>query len=371
MVYQSRFPLSSDSFFTSGIIAGSICLSCLFLCGCEKAEQISTYSVPRHDSLQTAEFLESNQRAHPKPERMIGIVIPRKTALWFFKLQGNIEAVAARENDVRDFLKSVRITGDDKIEWKLPENWKQMPASDMRYATLLLGKSDSGTSEQPSLEMSVTTFPARPDLTIADQVVLNINRWRGQLSLPPIGEEDLESQSEKLAVGDDAAWWLNIIGRPKPKPAGMGPRPQAAPKAEVREPASEPKPPACNKPAEWTEGPPAMFAVVSFQVADGDAKAAITVTPARGNRLENVNRWRGQLGLGPLTENELVATAKKVDVGTQSGDLYKMSADGRSIFGVIVDDRDQSWFVKMTGDATLVEREGSRFETFLKSLQLN
>ncbi len=355
-----------QTFAAFGLAPGGLLVCCLLLSGCEKAEQITFDTVSKHESLQSSEFLVNYERSHPKPERMIGFIVPRTSALWFFKLQGNIEAVTARENDVREFLKSVQFLSDDKIEWVLPAGWQRLPGNEMRYATLVL-------NGQPSLEMSVTTFPSRPDLPHSDQVVQNINRWRGQLSLPPIDDEDLADQSEKLTQGGVIGYWTSLIGRPKPKPAAMAPPQRSQPvqqSSETAERGTEPTLPAYDTPAEWSEGPPAMFAVVSLQVADGETKAAITVTSARGNRLDNVNRWRGQVGLGPITEAELTSTAKKVEVGSLSGDLYEMAEGGRSIFGVIVEDRGQMWFVKLAGDTALAERERGRFEEFLKSLRL-
>ena len=84
----------------------------------------------------------------------------------------------------------------------------------------------------------------------------------------------------------------------------------------------------------------------------------------------NVNRWRGQVGLDPFTEEELTSAAKKVDVGSLTGELYEMIEGERAILGVIVEEAGQTWFVKMMGDTPLVVRERGRFEGFLKSLQL-
>ena len=345
--------------------SGWLLACCVMMCGCEKVEKITTYPVVKHDSLQTTEYLANFEKAHPKPERMIGLVVPRATTLWFFKLQGNVEAVTARENDVREFLKSLQFPTNDQVEWTLPTGWKKLGASEMRYATLIL-------DGEPPLEMTVTKFPGREDLPQAEQVVMNINRWRGQLSLPPIRDEDLEVQSEQIPIADGMGYWTNLVGRPRPKSAAMTPPAQATSQARETkaEPAAERSAPAYNKPEGWSDGPSAKFAAVSLQVLDGDQKAAITVTSAGGSPLLNVNRWRGQVGLGPLTEEQLAETAKKVDVGQMAGNLYEMSQDGRSIFGVIVENQGQMWFAKMAGDTPLVERERERFVAFLKSLHL-
>jgi hypothetical protein len=339
---------------------------CALMCGCEKVEKITSYPVVKHDSLQTTEYLSKFEQAHPKPERMIGLVVPRATTLWFFKLQGNVEAVTARENEVRAFLKSLQFPTNDQVEWTLPTGWKKLGASEMRYATLVLD------GERP-LEMTVTKFPGREDLPEAEQVVMNINRWRGQLSLPPIRDEDLDDQSEQIPIADGKGYWTSLVGRPRPKPAATTPPAQVTSQTRETkpEPAAEKKIAlAYNKPEGWIEGPSAKFATVSLQVSEGDEKAAITVTSAGGSPLLNVNRWRGQVGLGPLTEEEFAVAAKKVEVGQLAGNLYEMSKEGRSIFGVVVENQGQMWFAKMVGDTQLVERERERFIEFLKSLHL-
>lgn len=349
----------------SRVLAGLLSLGFLMLAGCEKTESITDYVVPRHETLQSTEFLAEYERTHPKPERMIGLVVPRNSLLWFFKLQGNVEAVGTRENDLREFFQSLRFTPDDLVQWSLPDGWRQLPGNELRHATIVL-------SGEPALEMSVTKFASRQDLPVTDQVVMNINRWRGQLSLPPIEDTDLDSQTERLTIGDGVAYWLNIVGRPQPKPSAMNLPPMQETRERAATSATESEKPSLqfDKPAEWTEGPPAAFAIVSLQVTDEDRKALITVTRAGGNPLLNVNRWRGQVGLSPLTEAELEKSARKVTVGHLEGRLYEMTEGERSIFGVIVEEQGQMWFIKMMGDAPLVERERAHFDEFLKSLKL-
>lgn len=347
-----------------GAVTGWLIVSSLVV-GCQKAEQTEVYTVPKHQTLQTSEFLANYEREHPKPERMIGLVLPHETQLWFFKLQGNMEAIAARENDIREFLKSLTFTSDEKPEWKLPSGWRELPGSEMRYATLMI----EGT---PELELSVTKFPSRPDLPVTEQVVMNINRWRGQLSLPPIDDVDLDQQSEVITIADKKGYLINIVGRPKPKPPGMSrPAPQTT-RNENSERSPEPaasSPFAFEKPESWTAGPATQFAAVSLRVANEDQKASVTVTAAGGTRLLNVNRWRGQVGLKPLSEEELSATAKKVEVGKLTGELHEIIEGDRAILGVIFEDQGQTWYVKMMGDTPLVQRERERFEQFLKTLQ--
>jgi hypothetical protein len=350
-----------------GFLPCGLLIACLGLCGCEKTDQITTYTVPKHESLQTVSYLEDFERRHPKEKRMIGVIIPKSPMMWFFKLEGDVEAVAARENDVREFLKSLRFSDTAKIEWTLLNGWKELPAREMRYATILL-------DGQPPLEMSVIELPVQSDMELDEQILANINRWRGQFSLRPIPIAQISEKTEKLNVNDVPSYWVNIVGRPRPKPDSMAPRqPPAAPKNDSATDKANERPesgaPKYDKPSEWTEGPPAMFAKVSLQVMDGDAKVAITLTQARGNHLDNVNRWRGQVKLEPLTSEQFATASKKVPIGGLTGDLYEITNGERTILGVIVEDQGQTWFVKLDGNSTLAERERPRFEAFLKSLR--
>lgn len=353
---------NSRSFAAFGVLTHGVVTSCLFLCGCERSERITVTTVAKHDSLQTAEFLADHARRHPDPERMIGVVIPRGDVMWFFKLQGNVDKVAARENEVREFLKTVRFPAAEEIDWTLPQNWLRLPRREMRYATLVM-------DGEPPLEISVTQLPMRRDMPTSEQVVANINRWRGQLSLPPIDDDDLTFATEKMIVADTPSFFMNIEGRPRPKPAAMTPPPQQQ-QAERTENRVAPKMPFFEKPDGWVEGGTGM-ATVAFQATDGNAKIVITVTAAGGSRVDNVNRWRGQIQLEPLPKDQVEASAKKVSVGPLTGEQFEMSNGTRTIFGVIVEDRGLTWYIKLDGDPALAERERGHFEAFLKSLKWN
>lgn len=197
-------------------LAGLVTLT-LLLCGCQKAEQIERYKVASHASLQTSSFADQQD---PR-KRMIGAIIPKEPETWFFKMEGSDKAVMARIEDVRGFLKTLRFATADKplpngkeIDWDLPAGWKVRPASEFRYATIVL-------DGEPPLEMSVTKLPFQPGMELAQQVLLNVNRWRNQFSLAPITEEELPTKVEKMDFSDYMVFWVNIFGRPQAKPSGM------------------------------------------------------------------------------------------------------------------------------------------------------
>jgi hypothetical protein len=131
-------------------------------------------------------------------------------------------------------------------------------------------------------------------------------------------------------------------------------------------------------PAGWTELPPGEMRVASFKVAGAGGKQAdVSVIPLpgmAGTDAANVNRWRGQVGLPVVTDDELQKAAEKVEAGGQPAQLYDIagtnpgSGSAERILGVIQHRDGMAWFYKMTGDAGLVEQQKPAFAEFLKSL---
>ena len=63
------------------------------------------------------------------------------------------------------------------------------------------------------------------------------------------------------------------------------------------------------KPDAWTEQKASAMRMASFATPNnGD----VSVSSARGNLLANVNRWRGQVGLEPQSEAEMLGEIKKI-----------------------------------------------------------
>jgi hypothetical protein len=118
--------------------------------------------------------------------------------------------------------------------------------------------------------------------------------------------------------------------------------------------------------------------VASFKVAGADGKQAdVSIVPLpgmAGTDSANVNRWRGQVGLPVVTDDELQKGAENIEAGGQPAQLYdiagKNPAGGGAerILGVIQHRDNMAWFYKMTGDAELVEQQKPAFIEFLKSL---
>ncbi len=165
---------------------------------------------------------------------------------------------------------------------------------------------------------------------------------------------------------------------PPPPPAAPAPMPSAMP-------AGLPAPDNSGQPAlqyilptGWEKKAPTQMRVASFGIAQDGKQADVSVIPLAGmagTDPANVNRWRGQVGLGALPETDVAGLAEKVTVGEQAADLYDLagtapgSGEAERILGVILHRDDTAWFFKMTGETALVEQEKPAFIAFLKSIQ--
>ena len=119
----------------------------------------------------------------------------------------------------------------------------------------------------------------------------------------------------------------------------------------------------------WTATGGTGFSMAAFEVSDQDKTVRITVTPAGGDLLANVNRWCTQIGRAELTPEELDRTARKIPLGGNEGTLVELIGPKEAILGVIGDANDRTWFIKLKGDANLAQREKERFEQFVQSIE--
>lgn len=131
-------------------------------------------------------------------------------------------------------------------------------------------------------------------------------------------------------------------------------------------------------PTGWQEAAPGQMRAASFRVAGKEGKQAdVSVVPLpglAGSDLDNVNRWRGQVGLAAVSEEGLSKLAEAVEVGGQPAKLYDLagtnagSGDQSRILAAIMRREGVAWFFKMTGDEGLVAEQKPAFVEFLKSV---
>jgi hypothetical protein len=129
-------------------------------------------------------------------------------------------------------------------------------------------------------------------------------------------------------------------------------------------------------PAHWQSRPATAMRKGTYALTGegGEAELAITAFPGDvGGDLANVNRWRGQIGLGNITAAELSTSTLHVD----ANDLHMTVADytGQGAFasqrmiGAIVPAGGETWFFKLSGPAAIVTRERDAFMAFLNTIR--
>ena len=82
-------------------------------------------------------------------------------------------------------------TGGDSLTWTAPAVWTAMPDRPMRKATFALKGADGSAAD-----LSITSFPGDTGGLLA-----NLNRWRSQISLPPLAADQLDTHVIHLDIG--------------------------------------------------------------------------------------------------------------------------------------------------------------------------
>jgi hypothetical protein len=381
-----------------------VVVASLLVVGCGPKAEIQTYTVAK-EVVTTPEAppiasppAEAKPNADAKPtDRMIGAILPAGDISWFFKATGPIAEMDKQADAIRGFFESVSIKpGAPKPEWKLPESWKEQGASGMRVATLLI------PAEEKPIEMSV--------MTASGDVLSNVNRWRGQMNLPHVDAAELAKTVSEKKVGESTMTIVDLkgqfsntmaapfAGRGGPfsggaaPPAGAGqgdaPRPGTLPPGH---PIVDPhggtgdSPLAFKAPEPWPASKPDSMRKAMFLLKAGDPETRVTAIdfpkaagPKIADPLENINRWRLEVGLNPIKKEELETASQKIKIGGADGHYAEMIPDAakltdvkpaRATIAAMVPAGEVIWFFKLTGERDLVTRERDNFKTFLDSVR--
>ena len=298
-------------------------------------------------------------------------------------------------------------SGLPTLKFTAPAGWQQKPASQMRVASF--GVTEGGKQ----VDISVVPLGGMGGGDLA-----NVNRWRGQVSQPPLTEADLQKLAEALTIAgqpasvydvagaqsdeaptqrilgaiqhrDDTVWFFKMTGDgdlvEKQKPAFIDflksvqfadASAAAAPMDLSQLPPSHPAiggmtPPAgmaapdagsvpvWTVPAGWQSGPLSQFLVAKFIIAGGAEVNVSSLAGEGGGLLPNINRWRQQLALAPVTDP---SEAKPESIDTAGGKATVVDFSGTNartgtsarLVGVILFSNGQTWFYKLMGDPGVV-----------------
>jgi hypothetical protein len=310
------------------------------------------------------------------------------------------------------------------LAWTVPDGWKELPGSAMRFASFQV-------SDNPPLQLSVTPLGME-----AGDPLSNVNRWEQQLGLPPTPAEKLDSVIKKVPsngleistvdlTGPESAtprarmlaamlpaggqiWFFKLTGPLDAvaaqkekfdtfirslKPAdATAPPAQAAPLAApvAQAPAAGAHAPVAGQSmklakftagAGWTEIPGSKAPrMVAYDMGEGEKKAQLIVTRfnqnSTGSFLDNINRWRTQIGLPAVADTKGVEMADTA-AGKERAVMITLDNPGgagaaakRMLVAIAIVGPD-CWFFKLTGAPETVEKEKAALDAFLKSLEFS
>jgi hypothetical protein len=341
------------------------------LAGCQN-DEIRHYQAPKDEPIHAA------AKADHGPVRLLAVMVPHRDRTWYFKLSGPAQVTGEHQDEFTHFVESVHFTDQpgQPVTWKVPEGWKQEPgSSQMRYATFRVDPKD------PSLELTVVALGNEGQ---AGEILPNVNRWRGQIGLPPATEEELGKLTKEVTIDGSKSTLVDMVGTGSASSTRMPPFARRGQVLERQQradaPVSGPEHPRLKYEAlpGWKELPASGFRVAAFQVSKGDQSAEVTVIPlggSAGDLLANVNRWRGQINLEPISEQELRGAAKSIEISGNQGQFFDILGSEsvgprrQRILAVVAQRGDNTWFIKMIGSAALVEEQKPSFERFVHSIK--
>jgi hypothetical protein len=295
------------------------------------------------------------------------------------------------------------------LKYQLPEGWQEKPPSDMRVASFVA----PGPNGQ-SADISVIPLP------VVGRDLELVNMWRSRVQLPATSDPDAVKQAKPVAIGteqgrlfefvseqpiagksrqrllvamltrDTMSWFFKITGEDALVTSQKEKFLQFLKSVSFADNvppqiAAVPATPSENGNADsiwtlppgWQSMPPSQFLLAEFSVPGANGtKAEVNVAEMGGEGgglLANVNRWRGQLGLAPVGENDLTKLAQSLEVpgGTATqvdftGVNAKTGAPTRLV-AVIVSQNGQTWFYKLMGDGQVVTQQKNAFTKFIQS----
>ncbi|MFN3191520.1 MAG: hypothetical protein ACE361_13510 [Aureliella sp.] len=358
----------------------SLAVAMLLLTGCAGEEGIRTYRVAKSENQPafTPPFAGAASPSEDAREiQMLGAIIPKGRSYWVFKLADSPDVVSAHRDEFREMIASLTFDKADP-QWDLAEGWKENKAlGGMTYAELL--------KESEGLRATVTQLPLLSDWqkTVKD----NINRWRGQLALEPSRdwdslEQDLE-EVEGLNEGDSKAYFVSLVGKGTGTMGGgpfQGSSPPSVPRSEPT--LEQTVNPSASRfeyklPDGWVakEVPPGGMRKAAFEVPGDSGSAEVTIVSAGGEIRGNVGMWFGQVKVESTDEafEKVLDSAEPRKINELEAKLYTVEGTGDAAQAILVaevpwSEREQL-FIKMKGDAVIVQQSRSAFDAFLKSLR--
>jgi hypothetical protein len=326
------------------------------------------------------------------------------------------------------------------VTWESPAGWEPRAPTSVRIGNYAIPNS----AGEPA-DFAITSFPGDVGGDLA-----NVNRWRNQIGMPPIGAEELPGALKTITAPagnflvvnfmnpemgvrviaaifkqPDKTWFFKLAGPDAvvaaqetallgllqtvrfgaefTPPGGAsvasapmsgntndlppGHPPISGMPAGGMPAATSPSPaPAASQagtllirwsaPDHWIAKELSQFRKASYDVHGTGGVAdfsVISLAGAAGGLHDNVNRWRGQIGLDPQDAAAIDATVRHMDSAGLHLDVVEFAstgADAQRVIAALLTVSGETWFFKLTGPDAVVAAERESFIQFIRTVRL-
>jgi hypothetical protein len=167
-----------------------------------------------------------------RPTRIVASLLISEGTTWFFKMIGPDALVSKEKPAFKELLKSIQFhpsggqeqpvqmaraerpmstnakqapggASGDRPVWEVPAGWQEQPPTAMRLASFLV----TGANGEKA-DISVTRL-----MSAGGGLLPNVNRWRGQVGLPPVDEAGLEKLITTQELAGMKIMVVDLAGR--------------------------------------------------------------------------------------------------------------------------------------------------------------
>ncbi|TWT89678.1 hypothetical protein Mal64_00570 [Pseudobythopirellula maris] len=349
--------------------------------GCRPQEEIRTYTVDRPEQPPAAQTGAEpstdspagvSQSTGEPTHRMLAAMLPGESKAWFLKAVAPIEAVDGAADAIRNFYRSVTVE-NGRPQWELPAGWTEEPGGQMRLATLRV-PSPSESGEGDPIEISVIGLPLVDDWPV--QVLGNTNRWLGQLGLAPVVPSALDEVAVPLggaaerAVLVEANGSFDAGGMTPPFASAAAKAPPISATRPIFAAQSAGETLAFDRPEAWADKPGSAMRKASLAAGDAEVTAFVfPATGAMGDPLENINRWRGEVGLAATTQEDLDTETEAIEIAGSPATYAQLVGPDQTTLAAMTQRGESVWFFKLRGPNATADAERERFREWLESIR--
>lgn len=275
-----------------------------------------------------------------------------------------------------------------KVTFTLPQGWKEVPLGPVNSAAFVI----SGEGGK-NADVSVAALPF-----LAGRETDIVNLWRAQLGLEELTPEQAREQLKDLKINDEdgktfevssgtaadaqkivtvmvhrpgASWFYKLSGDTSAVEKERATFLEFVKSVKpVEGTAEEPEPQELlgHAPSDWKALPVgnmqlAKFSVPEVQGATGQVSVSVFDSDT-GGTLANVNRWRRQIGLNHLDEQQLSGALAPLDPKVPGAVLVDMTNSTQQLLGAIVPRGSMWFFYKLTGNPPAVSAQKDAFVRF-------